>query len=450
MKLTLHPEAIKNFNSRANTIYSKLAPRSMETSPKNTIFNSDTHVAHEIHSEDIIGEIQYGMNDFLGNSICKYFNHDGKYIGLQGNSFCELLKLSKSFQQCKELNSKVNMDFLTMTIFNWMKGRYRNIIHQGMVEYVLEEIEKIIKTREIWIPISMLHIQASIKIGRITLKPITKVLFDKWIEIVKKRKHPDVDKVLQFFEKERKQLQGMSAATIELTAEPKYATEIAYTETEKAISLIRFFHPANFHPKLTSYCAPIGSKKLATSKILTLNEGMLVEMSESILDHSSQDWKISDVDATAMRAEGLDILDKLLEREGSLTDFQDKLLTALLLYSKNNLEKEIAVKLIYLFAALESLLLKNTNEPIVQNISERMAFLVGKTVEERESIIKNTKDVYVLRSKFIHHGHTIDNLDIMKEFMLNVWHLFNNLIQRSNTIKKSEDLFELIEKMKLS
>ena len=57
-----------------------------------------------------------------------------------------------------------------------------------------------------------------------------------------------------------------------------------------------------------------------------------------------------------------------------------------------------------IIGALEMILLRNDTEPIQQNIGERMAFVVGRNVNERKAIINNFRRIYSVRSKFLHHG----------------------------------------------
>lgn len=119
------------------------------------------------------------------------------------------------------------------------------------------------------------------------------------------------------------------------------------------------------------------------------------------------------------------------------------------LYSRNSLAREVADKLVYILVSLESILLKDSNEPIMQNIGDRMAFLIGKP-EERLEIVKNVKDVYGLRSSFIHHGKDIsfENIESMKIFMRNSWQVNLFLIYNIYRFKNKLELIKYIDKIK--
>lgn len=99
---------------------------------------------------------------------------------------------------------------------------------------------------------------------------------------------------------------------------------------------------------------------------------------------------------------------------------------------------------------MESILLRNDNEPIQQNVGERMAFINANTVEERQRIIRNLKAAYTLRSRFIHHGHTIDQRETVWQFMISAWALFTPLAKFSQRFETKDELIDHLEAMKSS
>ena len=64
--------------------------------------------------------------------------------------------------------------------------------------------------------------------------------------------------------------------------------------------------------------------------------------------------------------------------------------------------------MIWYCAGLESILLRDSSEPILQNLSERLAMFAYDTVQERAVALKDIKEAYALRSRFVHHGAKID------------------------------------------
>jgi len=45
--------------------------------------------------------------------------------------------------------------------------------------------------------------------------------------------------------------------------------------------------------------------------------------------------------------------------------------------------------------------LKDSNEPIQKNLGERMAFIIGESLEERKKIVANVEDFYRIRSRLV-------------------------------------------------
>ena len=132
------------------------------------------------------------------------------------------------------------------------------------------------------------------------------------------------------------------------------------------------------------------------------------------------------------------------------TEFQGKLLDALLLYSRSTREKDRAGRLVYMLVAIESILVRDANEPIQQNVGERMAFVVAQGLEARRTTIRHLKDAYNLRSKFVHHGETIAEVETVRAFMLDAWRLFIALVKTSHRFKTKAQLIDYLEAMKLS
>lgn len=449
MKLELHPEAVKNFNNKSTILLEELSTK-IKSIPQNfkNSFKPNIFIPNIISGNNIIGEIKTCLVDYSGSEVAKYFVSNNKQIGLYGDSYQKFSMISENFQKTKGLYDKVSIKLLKDLIFEWIKDKYNSTTDLSMVEYVLNKCEEHIQEFEIWIPIAMLHIQSEIKIGRITLKTITKEILDRWCSDVENKSPSNNHKIHEYFDNEQKVLQGLAASIIKLIAEPQRAFEIALEETEKSIGVLRLFSPSIILPEITSYCTVLGKENQESLKCFILKEKKYYQSTSALVDKSNKPWIIGDSDLSMFK-EILDILDNLLART-NITEFQDKVLDSLLLYSRSTLAKNLADKLVYILVALESILLKNENEPIQQNIGERIAFFIGETADERKSIISNLKKAYNLRSLFIHHGHTVEDLETLKEFMLNVWTFFCLFIQNSNRFNSKEQLIESIEKIKLS
>jgi hypothetical protein len=131
------------------------------------------------------------------------------------------------------------------------------------------------------------------------------------------------------------------------------------------------------------------------------------------------------------------------------TKFQQAIYDALLIYSRNSVAITPADKLVYILVGLESVLIRNTNEPLGKNIGERMAFLIGDSLESRKAVVANVDEVYKLRSSFIHHGGSVEHIELLSTFMLNAWTCFSVLLENADRYRTKGDLIAALEERKL-
>ena len=236
-----------------------------------------------------------------------------------------------------------------------------------------------------------------------------------------------------------------------MTVEQKRAFEIAFAESERAVATLRVYQvAATTIPEVTSYCAVLGRESVERVKHMEVKEDRIHSTSSQGLGKPVLHWHISDTEVSRFKKSlGFDNISELLMLEHR-TDFHEALLDALLLYSRSTREKELAGRLVYVLVAMESLLLKNDNEPIQQAIGERMAFVVGQTADERKGIAANLRTAYSLRSRFIHHGQTIEEVEAIRHFMFNAWRLFIHLAKVSGGFVTKDALIEALEARKWS
>lgn len=360
-------------------------------------------------------------------------------------------RLAEDIQKNKIYRDRVSLEFVENTIFNWVKLNYQKDVTIDLTTYLKEKCQEAIKEHEIWIPVSGLHVESNLVVGKVLIRTVTRTMLDEWID----RDRPFVPSKMtqvqfeEYSKKERKNIQGFAAIVTKVCAEPNRAFEIAFDLADEAISILRALSPYNLSPTRLCYCAPLGRQNEQTYQYYHVCCEKIVHEKKGTLDKAYQPWFLNKQGIQILKESGLDILGEVLQLEDK-SNFQRVALNSLALYSKSCLMRELSDKLVYILVALETLLLKNENEPIQQNIAERMAFVVGQTVDERKTIVKLVKEIYGLRSRFIHHGNTINDIEVLKKFMFHSFLFFVN-ISLSITQYSTKELFiERLEEMKFS
>jgi hypothetical protein len=449
----MHPQASQNYNKKAEELLMCLRPAPDHLKPKDIPHNPNIHISHQFTQANIIVEMGYGWTEFTGNVAARAFGEGGQMIGLFDEDHTNLVRLAEAIQKSIIPRGVVSLGLLSELIFDWLKQQRRGASISMMTEYVLAECEKQIKEMEVWIPISLLYIESPFILGKITFRAITKAMVDDWENSAKAKltEPEESDSVKQFFERIRKEIQGLATATIKVQAEPRRAYEIAAEESEKAMNMLRIFTPANFHPSKICYSAPWGKQHQDSDRYLLVQDGKIIGHTSGFSDKSRVHWNLSNEELQMNIDAGLGVLSNLLKAD-RLTDFQKTVLEALFLYSRSSLAKQLSDRLVYILVALESVFLKDSNEPIQDNISLRMAYMQPISVEERRAITRNVRATYSLRSSFIHHGHSIsvDDIATLQEFVKNAWFSLQALIPLAATEITKEEFFNNLEDRRLA
>ncbi len=448
--LDIHPEAIENFNKKADQILAFI--RDIEPSNVHSpSFEPETHSAIQIDGSMLLNTPTYRVKDDIKDYTIRLYLNSELSIGLLEDGFLKLRKLIEDLYTIKDIKCKVSIKTLDTILCTWITAKFHDPSYCEFCEFLKIYSKKIIGDYEIVIPIKFLHIEKSFALGNVNFRPFSQKSIDELESraVTQAQDSPQQDLVRKLFDHKIRQFQGYAVATILLQAEPARAYEIAIEETNTALSMLRIFSSSTREP-LSYYPAAVwGSSNISSGYLIALKEGNLNQMFSKTLDRSPMSEYLNNQAIDDLYLAGLSIVDKLLGLS-KRNQFQEKLLNALILYSRSAISKDIADKLVYILVALESIFLRNSSEPIQQNLGERIAFLIGDSIEKRKRIIKVTRDTYTLRSGFVHHGRSIDDLETMREFMQYAWQAIVSLIHQSNSVSTVDALLDMLDDRKLS
>lgn len=312
---------------------------------------------------------------------------------------------------------------------------------------VLDKIAARVAEFEVVLPLFRVELAEPIQIGRVVLRTITSANFTRWESAAAPAPNEASPHLRALFLQERKKMQGFAAATLVLRGERDRVLEVAREEAEQAVSILRLFSLAMLSPRARSFCTLWGRQNLESTSYLLFEPTRVSVVTGSHID-TTQDyvWRI---DAERLRLIRQQALDSLLQAlyEGTASTFRDEVRSALVLYSQSALRSTPAEKLLAILIPLESFLLGNASEPIVDNISTRLAFAIGETLEDRKRIVGVARAAYAMRSAYVHHRRPINDLEAietLREFMQYAWRFFLGLgLQASQYRERTEYLTAL-------
>ena len=103
-----------------------------------------------------------------------------------------------------------------------------------------------------------------------------------------------------------------------------------------------------------------------------------------------------------------------------------------------------------MFASIESLLLKNSGEPIQKTIGQRLAFLLYPDAKRRASTIAMVNEAYGLRSNYIHHGGRMQNLQLTTDVSITVAGALRASLRKRDKFTTYIQFIDAIESVLLS
>ena len=457
MKPELHSDAAKNFNAKARTLLDKVAPPT-EVLPS----EMPTHIARpgghaHVLTEDDPGTFQMtGMHEHLtGRTTARYFEHEGRRFGLEGERYQELAHLSEGLQKTNELRDIVSTEWVEDAILYWIKEQRSGNGKQELADFISERCEEDVKEHELWFPVAQLSLESDLAFGNVVFKTVSEQMLGRLEEDVQGAKEgrskEEVAQIGLLMNRMRHELQDLAASTITVNAESKRADEVGRRESVRAVALLGVFNvAATTMPEVISYSALLGRENIERIRLLGVEGGRIRREVRKGVGEPILNFHLSDEEISRYKENlGFESASELLTLKRR-TEFQEKLLDALLLYSRSTREKDLTGRLVYMLVAIETILLRDAKESIQQNVGERMAFIIANTLEERKATIRHLKDAYDLRSKFIHHGETIAEIETVKTFMLDAWSLFIELMKSSHRFKTKAQLIDHLDAMKLS
>jgi hypothetical protein len=449
MKHELHPSAKANLDDRGNALLSRLKFRS-KTDKKRREFKPDLHIAANLTEKDILSVGHAGMIDMTGREKARYFLEENREVGLEGDAYLEFERLVESIQRTPTFSEAISQDRLKEVAFDWFRDSRRLATYATLSDYIYEICSRDIQSYEVAIPIATLSVEMPFVVGRVEIRPLTKNVLDAWFQNYINHAGSDEERaaIIAKLDRMRKRLQGYSAAFIVVNAEPTRAQEVALQETEAALGILRYCAPGNLSSYIQCAAVPLGKENIPRIGIFIFKDGSLQNRVERMVNPIWPSWAITVDEIRLMRANHLDALSEMYNNPK--TKFHRQIIDSVLLYSRMSVALELSDKLVLLLASLESLFLRNQNEPIQQNLGYRLAQIAGIEKSEKKEIVTTTLRVYNLRSKFVHHGQAIDDVELLNKFMVYAWRAIAITISKRDHFKSLDDYLEKIDELKFA
>jgi len=180
-----------------------------------------------------------------------------------------------------------------------------------------------------------------------------------------------------------------------------------------------------------------------------VKEGRITGWTTGLTRDTKEMWGLSKSMIEQLFHDGLGVLHNLLLKPNP-TKFEQALVESIALYTRASLTTNLSDRLMHIFSALESLLLRDEHESLQQNIADRIAYMVAGNAQDRREIVAIYKAAYALRSKYVHHGQSIDDAKQLSKFFFHIWTFNLLLISNHKSFESREALLNHIDHLKYS
>lgn len=450
IQINIHPEASAKFDANATALLAFVGDRP-QTRPAPPALPDDIETS-EIPDKDI-EDFRSEVRDGTGQVVERRFSASGKSYALSRDGCVAMATLAQRLCGNQELSAFVSRAFIENVILSWVIDKIKvPPVGDAFCEYFIRSAQEAVKKLRVWTPIANLVVQSPFRFGGATLQTLPATTVSGWeSHALLKAPEEDREHVVGYFARVRKFFQGYAAFVSTIEAEPLRAEEYAYEEADRALALLGIYSNAVLHPDAKCPFSMRGTWSVPGATFILEHDGSVQEMKSGVRGHPSGmlilQW--SDADLARLRTFGLETASALLALPKP-NDFQAAILNALFLYARAAYADEPIDKVVHVLSSLESMMLKDENEPIQQNLGERLAVFTQTSLTQRKAIIQAIKAVYRLRSRYLHHGIPSSDREIIQNLLMIAWDFYVKLLAVADRYQKRMDFVQGIDDAKLS
>lgn len=391
--------------------------------------------------------------DPTGEYAALTVTRNGQPVGILRDNHLKLEALAQTIQRSSGVKWVASFEFIKTQTFEWLIDRHEGKTADSLPSRLSTRLDAALTENEFWFPLYNVFFQGAAELGFATFKTIPPSLLANTHKHMVDGAETEAERRAgeHIMNRLTQDIGGRAAAVVKVTAERSHAKEIAHQHALRSVGCLRLFSSAHHDPSAVSQCVLKGEEHLPYRFVFDLKSDRIHLIERGIENPElMQPELIEDEFLTKFKELGWRELHDTLKKP-SPSEFEEEALSSILLYGRSVLKAESADRLIYTFAALEGLLLRNTTEPLVQNIADRMAFALEKTREGRLRVIENVKRAYDIRSRFVHHREEPKDRNVLLRFNHEAWMFFVRVITAAlPRFRTKEEFLNTIDNVKYS
>ncbi len=232
-------------------------------------------------------------------------------------------------------------------------------------------------------------------------------------------------------------------------AEGQHAQDLAVEHTDAVLEILRMFDAAALDIRARCGFGRMGQVLPCERHVLRTGAPEQLYLSQGVEQHGVVRFGIGKDLLELIRKSGFGLAAELLTKE-QLTDLERHVLESISHYAHGVASPAPQDRLVHALVAVESLLLKDENEPIQAKLGQRMAMLTARDLASRKAAVKRLQAGYRLRSAFVHHGVKPDDAKEANEVLMLCWITLDTVAMNTKRFNSRQALLDSIDDALLS
>jgi hypothetical protein len=369
-------------------------------------------IAAHLTDADISGPIEISYTDWLGRFRGLEVPGTDIHEFLPEQAAQKLERMADDVASRRQLRAYCGTSYIVRHLSDWVRRRrVDESADSSWTADLLASLTRDVADRTILIPLEGIQITTPFELGRVSFDYFTEAAIDEMLRFVPQDN-------LQVRGDWKRNYQGRVYTRYQCTAESMQAEDLAAYHTDKALEILLLADFAAIDIRARSLLGRMGQVAPAQRHAfeMTPHGGLRLsrgsERAAGIIE-----FRVDEQLLSILRHPGIGMADQLL-RKTQPTDLERLGLEAISHFARGVASPAPQDRLVHAVVAVESLLVKDENEPIGAQLGRRIALLTASTLEERKQVVDDFRKGYGLRSKFVHHGAKLDEVDSTNRALL--------------------------------
>jgi hypothetical protein len=378
--------------------------------------------------------------DTLGELQGIEIHGEGVHELLTGEPVEKLREIATKIATRPELRSVCSVRYVERHLAGWVeRARLAPEKVLPLTEDLLEALGRDVKPVTVLVPLDGLHIARAFQLGKVYLDYFTSADIDRMVGSNK-----DGDVAARYRERLTREYLGRVYAIYECEAEEGLAQALAFEECEQALNVLRFLDDASHDVRARCFIGRYGQVSPGRRNVFFERHGGAGPQLSQATERTLATREMLDAEFFEEMAKPLAAANRILASDAR-TQLEEDAINAVSLFARGVVSPAPQDRILHALTAVESLLLLGETDPIVHRLGLRMAFINGRSLEERRTLIEDLSVGYRLRSRFVHHGLTPTEIPAMNRLVQACWRTVFLVLLATDSYKTREEMIQALD-----